>query len=209
MEGKRTVIIGGNWKSNGTVQSCTDLVNNVLNKAEYDHSKVQVLVAPIAIHIAGVKSQVKENIIVSSQNMSATGNGAFTGEISGEQLLDFGLQWTILGHSERRTLFGETNEIIGKKVARAQELGLNAIVCCGESLEQREGGTTNDHLKGQMDAIKDHVKDWSKIVIAYEPIWAIGTGKTATPQIAEETHAYLRSWFKENVSEDVANSLRI
>ena len=209
MEGKRTVIIGGNWKSNGTVQSSTDLVNNVLNKAEFDASKVQVLAAPIALHIGTVKAIANENIIVSAQDMSATGNGAFTGEISGEALLDFGLKWTILGHSERRTLFGDTNEVVAKKAARAQDLGISAIICCGESLEQREGGTTNDHLKNQLDAVKGSIKDWSSVVIAYEPIWAIGTGKTATPEIAEETHAYIRSWFKENVSEEVANGIRI
>ena len=141
--------------------------------------------------------------------MSLTGNGAFTGEISGEQLNDFEIGTVILGHSERRQHFGETNELVATKVGRAQELGLTACVCIGESLEQREGGTTNDHLKGQLDAIKSSIKDWSKVILAYEPIWAIGTGKVASPEIAEATHVYIRSWLAENVSEEVSQSVRI
>ena len=141
--------------------------------------------------------------------MSSTGNGAFTGEISGEQLLDFDVQWVLIGHSERRTLYNETNEVVASKVAKAQALGLNSILCLGESLEQREAEQTNDHLKAQLDSVKDSVKDWSKIVLAYEPIWAIGTGKTATPEIAEETHAYIRQWATEALGEETANALRI
>ena len=120
--------------------------------------------------------------------MNSAGNGAFTGEISGEQLLDFDVRWVIIGHSERRNLFGEDDALVSQKVARAQELGLNAIACIGEHLEQREDGTTNEVLAVQLQAIKDAVTDWSSVVIAYEPVWAIGTGKTATPEIAEETH---------------------
>ena len=106
---QRKMILGGNWKSNGTVQSIKDLVNNVLNKAEFDSEKIDVIVAPISIHIASVKALLKENVKVAAQNMSATGNGAFTGEISGEQLQDFDVQWVIIGHSERRHVFGETD----------------------------------------------------------------------------------------------------
>ena len=210
MEGvQRQFIIGGNWKCNGTVQSVKDLVKDVLNKAEFSADKLEVVVAPISIHIASVKALLNENIKVAAQNMSQTGNGAFTGEISGEQLKDFEIQWVILGHSERRTVFGETNETVAAKLARAQSLGLKSIVCLGESLEQREAGETNDHLKNQLNAIKSSVKDWSAVVLAYEPIWAIGTGKTATPDMAEETHSYIRQWLTENTSEEIANSVRI
>jgi len=191
------------------VQSIKDLVRDVLNKSEFSADKLEVVVAPISIHIASVKALLNENIKVAAQNMSQTGNGAFTGEISGEQLKDFEIEWVILGHSERRTHYNETNEIVAAKVARAQQLGLNAMVCLGESLEQREDGSTNDHLKTQLDAIKPSVTDWSKIVLAYEPIWAIGTGKTATPEIAEETHQYIRSWLHDNISEEVAAATRI
>ena len=111
MEGtQRKYIIGGNWKCNGTVQFIKDFVGDVLNKAEFNQDRLEVVIAPISIHIASVKALLKDTIKVSAQNMSTTGNGAFTGEISGEQLKDFDIQWIIIGHSERRTLFNETNE---------------------------------------------------------------------------------------------------
>ena len=180
----RKYIIGGNWKCNGTLQSVKDLIKGVLNMAEFDQAKLDVVVAPVSIHIASVKALLNDNIKVACQNVSQTGKGAFTGEISCEQLKDFDVDWVIIGHSERRTLYGETDQIVATKTAQAQETGLNAIVCIGELLEQRENGTTNDVLKTQLSAFKDSVKDWSRVVIAYEPVWAIGTGKTASPEIA-------------------------
>jgi len=206
---QRKLIIGGNWKCNGTIESTNKLIGEVLNKAEFDQTKVEVVVAPISLHVGTVKALVNPAVKVALQNMSASDKGAFTGEISGEQATDFGLEWVIIGHSERRTLFGETDAMVAAKVSKAQSHGLNAMVCCGESLEVREAGTTNDFLKGQLDALKDSICDWSKIVLAYEPIWAIGTGKTATPDIAESTCAYIRSWVAENISAEVAQAVRI
>lgn len=191
------------------MESTNKLVGEVLNQAQFDESKVEVVVAPISIHVGTVKALANPNIKVALQNMSASDKGAFTGEVSGDQAVDFGLEWVIIGHSERRTLFGETDEIVAAKVSKAQTYGLNAIVCCGESLEIREAGTTNDFLKGQLDAVKDSICDWTKIVIAYEPIWAIGTGKTATPEIAEAACAFIRSWVSENISPEVAQGVRI
>lgn len=205
----RKIIVGGNWKCNMTLATAKDLCENVLNKVDFDTSKVGVVVAPVSIHIGSVTALLNDKIKVSAQNVSATGKGAYTGEVSCEQLKDFGIAWTLIGHSERRTLYGETDAVVAAKVALAQELGLNTIVCIGELLEQREAGTTNDVLKTQLDGFKDVVKDWSTVVIAYEPVWAIGTGKTATPEIAQETHAYIRSWLKDNVSEAVAGSTTI
>merc|ERR1712153_14567 len=124
---QRKYIIGGNWKCNGTVQSIKDLVGDVLNKAEFDSNRLEVVVAPISIHIASVKALLKDSIKVAAQNMSTTGNGAFTGEISGEQLRDFDVEWVLIGHSERRTLFNESNETVAAKVVKAQDIGLNAI----------------------------------------------------------------------------------
>ena len=141
--------------------------------------------------------------------MSATGTGAFTGEVSANQIVDLNIPWVIIGHSERRSLYGETDDVVAKKVQAAQDIGLKSMVCIGETLAEREAGTTNKKLKTQLDAFKGSVKDWSRIVIAYEPIWAIGTGKTATPEIAEETHVYIRSWLKENISQEVSDSVRI
>ena len=209
MESSRKFVIGGNWKSNGNLASNTALVNDVLNKAEIDESRLEVVVAPIAIHIATVKSALNPSIKVACQNISATDCGAFTGEITAMQLKDFEIEWCIIGHSERRSLYGETDKVVAEKVTKAQANGLNAMVCVGEMLEQRENGTTNDVCKAQLDAFKDSVTDWSKIVIAYEPVWAIGTGKTATPEIAEETCGYIRQWVGENVSPEVALQIRI
>ena len=124
---------------------------------------------------------INPSVKVACQNISTQGFGAYTGETSAQHVKDFGLEWVIIGHSERRTLYGETDEIVASKIKCALAQDLNAMVCVGEMLEEREKGTTNDVLKVQLDAIKDSVTDWSKIVIAYEPVWAIGTGKTATP----------------------------
>jgi len=205
----RKMIVAGNWKSNGTVQSIRDLVNTVLNKSEFDGEKVEVVVAPISIHIASVKALLNDKIKVGCQNISATGNGAFTGEISAEQLKDFDVQWVIIGHSERRGVFGETDEQVAAKVLKAQSQGLNAMVCVGETNEQREAGECFEVLKTQLSAFIKSIENWSKIVIAYEPVWAIGTGKVATPEIAQEVCSFIRNFVKENVSEEVANALRI
>jgi len=136
-------------------------------------------------------------------------NGAFTGEISAEQLKNQGVHWVIIGHSERRSLFGETDEIMSHKVAKAQERGLKSIICIGELLEERESGKTNDVLRTQLEAIKPAITDWDTVVIAYEPVWAIGTGKVASPKQAQETHCFIRNWVFDNVGAAVAGKLRI
>jgi len=118
-----------------------------LNKANYDTSKIDVMVAPISIHIASVKALLKENIKVCAQNMSATGNGAYTGEISAEQLKDFDVQWVLIGHSERRNTFGETDAQVAARLAKAQSVGLMSLVCVGEHLDMREAGETNTVIK--------------------------------------------------------------
>ena len=209
MDTGRKYVIGGNFKSNGDLNSIKQLINETMNKLAFNENQVEVFVAPTSIHIASVKALINQNISVAAQNMSLTGNGAFTGEISGEMLADFDVKTVLVGHSERRSLYGETNEQVAGKVKRAQDLGIKAVVCIGETLEQREGGTTNDVLKEQLDAIKSSITDWSKIVLAYEPVWAIGTGKTATPEIAEETHKFIRQWLNQNCGEAIANSIRI
>eukprot|EP01127_Copromyxa_protea_P008021 TRINITY_DN1826_c0_g1_i1.p1 TRINITY_DN1826_c0_g1~~TRINITY_DN1826_c0_g1_i1.p1 ORF type:complete len:168 (-),score=38.69 TRINITY_DN1826_c0_g1_i1:37-540(-) len=121
---------------------------------------------------------------------------------------DLGLEWVILGHSERRSIFGESNELIGQKTEAALKVGLNVVFCVGESLEQRETDKTDEIVQAQLQPLVGKV-DWSKIVIAYEPVWAIGTGKVATPEQAQDTHNSIRKWLQENVSEEVAASTRI
>ena len=158
---KRKYIIGGNWKCNGTLSSINTLVNDTLNKAEFDTGKVEVVVAPVSIHIATVKALVKDTVKVAAQNMSQTGKGAFTGEISGDQLKDFDVNWVIIGHSERRHLYEESDAIVAEKAAKAQEIGLNSIICIGEQLAEREAGTTNKVLETQLNGFKASIKDWS------------------------------------------------
>lgn len=206
---QRKFIIGGNWKCNGSVDSIRSLCTDTLNTLEFDTERVEVVVAPIALHIASAKAMLNSNVLVAAQNIGGSGNGAFTGEISAEQVKDFGLEWTLVGHSERRKLNGETDEMVAAKTARAQANGLKVILCIGETLEQREAGQTNDVIKTQLDAVKSSVASWANLVIAYEPVWAIGTGKTATPAIAQDAHAYVRSWLSENVSAEVAAATRI
>merc|ERR1712098_580818 len=148
-------------------------------------------------------------VSVAAQNCYKANKGAFTGELAPAMILDCGAQWVILGHSERRNVFGETDELIGEKVGFALESGLKVIQCIGEKLEEREAGKTTEVCFRQLSAMLPHIKDWSRVVLAYEPVWAIGTGKTATPAQAQEVHAQLRQWLRDNVSADVAQSTRI
>merc|ERR1719215_2166697 len=157
-----------------------------------------------------VKEQLDaQGIIVATQNVSATGFGAFTGELAAEHLEDCGIAWTLIGHSERRKLYGETDADTAKKVEKCQEKGIKVIFCIGESLEEREAGKTDEVNKRQLSAVLSAIKDWDSIVIAYEPVWAIGTGKVATPEQAQDAHAAIRAYLKEAVSADVADKVRI
>lgn len=171
---------------------------------------MEMVIAPIAAHIPTVQSLLtNKHVKIAAQDMSSTGTGAFTGEMSGEQLMDLGVDYVILGHSERRKHFGESNESVASKIAKAQEIGLKAIVCIGEQLADREAEKTNEVIFTQLESIKKAIKDWSKIVIAYEPVWAIGTGKNAEPEDAEDTMFRIRQWIAENVNDAVADKLQI
>lgn len=200
--------IGGNWKCNGTLSSISDL-GKALNESAHDTSKVDVVICPSPIQMAHTRSVLNEKFIVASQNVSKSGNGAFTGETAAVMLKDAGYEWTLIGHSERRQYYGETDAVVADKVAICQETGLFTAVCIGEMLPERESGKTNDVIKTQMEAFIPKVADWSKVVVAYEPVWAIGTGKVATPQQAQDAHAFIRGLLKEKVSSEVADSVRI
>ena len=157
-----------------------------------------------------MKAQLDDKkAVVAAQNISEFPNGAYTGEVSAEMLKDFGIKWTIIGHSERRTYFHESDEVVAKKVTLALEQELSVILCIGERLEEREAEQTNEVIAKQLAGAKDSISDWKKIVVAYEPVWAIGTGKVATPEQAQEAHAFIRDWIKTNVSEEVANATRL
>ncbi|XP_063041542.1 triosephosphate isomerase A [Engraulis encrasicolus] len=203
----RQFFVGGNWKMNGDKKSLGDLITTLNTAALNDQTEV-VCGAP-TIYLDFARSNLDARIGVAAQNCYKVAKGAFTGEISPAMMKDCGIDWVILGHSERRHVFGESDELIGQKVAHALENDLGVIACIGEKLEEREAGTTEKVVFEQTQVIADNVKDWSKVVLAYEPVWAIGTGVTASPQQAQEVHEKLRQWMRENVSESVADSVRI
>ncbi|XP_030523116.1 triosephosphate isomerase, chloroplastic [Rhodamnia argentea] len=207
MAGTGKFFVGGNWKCNGTKDSITKLVSD-LNSATLEPD-VDVIVAPPFVYIDQVKNSITPRIEIASQNSWTGKGGAFTGEISVEQLKDIGCKWVILGHSERRHVIGEDDQFIGKKAAYALSEGLGVIACIGELLQEREAGKTFDVCFQQLKAYADAVPSWDNIVIAYEPVWAIGTGKVATPQQAQEVHVACRDWLKKNVSAEVASKTRI
>ncbi|KAG5980910.1 triosephosphate isomerase [Claviceps digitariae] len=202
----RKFFVGGNFKMNGSVSSIKEIVKN-LNDATLD-AEVEVVVSPPAIYLQLVRDTLRSNIGVAAQNVFDKPNGAFTGEISVSQLKDSNINWVILGHSERRTILKESDEVVASKTKYATENGVSVIWCCGESLEEREAGKTVAVVTKQLEALKAQINDWSKIVIAYEPIWAIGTGKVATTEQAQEVHKAIRGWLK-SVSDKVADETRI
>ncbi|XP_055136834.2 triosephosphate isomerase isoform X1 [Symphalangus syndactylus] len=207
MAPSRKFFVGGNWKMNGRKQSLGELIGT-LNAAKVP-ADTEVVCAPPTAYIDFARQKLDPKIAVAAQNCYKVTNGAFTGEISPGMIKDCGATWVVLGHSERRHVFGESDELIGQKVAHALAEGLGVIACIGEKLDEREAGITEKVVFEQTKVIADNVKDWSKVVLAYEPVWAIGTGKTATPQQAQEVHEKLRGWLKSNVSDAVAQSTRI
>ncbi|KAL6963750.1 Triosephosphate isomerase, cytosolic [Sarracenia purpurea var. burkii] len=207
MAGSGKFFVGGNWKCNGTQESISKLVSD-LNSVKLEPD-VDVVVAPPFVYINQVKNTLTDRIEIAAQNSWIGKGGAFTGEISVEQLKDIGCTWVILGHSERRHVIGEDDQFIGKKAAYALSQALGVIACIGELLKEREEGKTFDVCFRQMKAFADTIPSWDNVVIAYEPVWAIGTGKVATPQQAQEVHVAVRDWLKKNVSTEVASKTRI
>jgi triosephosphate isomerase len=180
----RQYVIGGNWKSNGDIDFATKHITNTLNKVKFDKKKVEVVIAPTDIHLTTVKSMVNREIKVASQDVSQYERGAYTGNVTADQLTDIGIKWTLTGHSERRSLFGETDQDVAIKTKIAIDNGMNVMLCIGEQLEERETGKTDEVNARQLQAVADKISEgeWGGVVIAYEPVWAIGTGKVATPE---------------------------
>uniref|UniRef100_A0A6A7GE28 Triosephosphate isomerase n=1 Tax=Hirondellea gigas TaxID=1518452 RepID=A0A6A7GE28_9CRUS len=204
----RSSFVGGNWKCNGTCNSVSSLTQS-LSTTTSNIVGAEVVVAPSTLHLPFVFKNIRGPIQVCAQNISSTGSGAFTGEISAEMLHDFGIRWVILGHSERRKFYHESDELIGEKVRYALLKKLSVIACVGESLEERKNDETTNVVTRQLKAISDNVSDWSRVVIAYEPVWAIGTGEVATPEQAQTVHETLREWISKEVSSSVAEDVRI
>jgi len=172
-------------------------------------TNTEIVVAPPSCYLQFSKDRLPSNVEVAAQNCYTEKAGAFTGEISPLMLKDLGVNWVITGHSERRHVLGENDEVVSNKTKFVLDCGLSVIPCIGEKLEEREANQTMAVCNKQMKALASKISDWSKVVIAYEPVWAIGTGKTATPEQAQEVHQQLRQWLTENVSAEVSRKTRI
>ena len=208
----RNNIVAGNWKMNNDATQTTALIND-LNKALEEVSvNCRVLISPTSINLTSAVALTQDSVIeVAAQNMHQAKNGAFTGEISAAMLNDVGVKSVILGHSERRTYFGEDDQILTEKVASALENKLEIIFCFGESLQDRK---SENHFKVVESQLKNVVlslsaSSWKHIVLAYEPVWAIGTGETASPEQAQEMHAYIRSLLVSTYGLTVAENVSI
>jgi len=211
----RKTLIAGNWKMHGNLASIESLVNGI--KRQLDNNwQSDVLVCPPSLYIDKTIQLAQDSkISVGGQNLSEQEQGAFTGEISGDMLKDLGANYVLVGHSERRSLYNESNVLVAEKFAKALEKGLVPVLCVGETLEQRENGTTMEVVKGQIDAVLDFYQDKAtgleklgQGVIAYEPVWAIGTGVTASPEQAQETHAEIRRYLS-TMNQSVAEKVQI
>ena len=206
----RRKIVAGNWKMNMTPSQAVKLVEELKPLVQSDD--VDVVYCVPAIDIVPVVEAVKgTNVEVGAENLYIEDSGAYTGEISADMLVDAGVKYVVIGHSERREYFGETDEFLNKKVKKAIEKGLTPILCCGETLEQREMGVTMDWIRLQIksDLAGVAASDVANLVIAYEPIWAIGTGKTATSDQAEEVCAGIRECIAEMYDAATAEAVRI
>jgi len=203
----RKFFVGGNWKMNGTKASIEEIAKWMAAGPLDPNCEVVVGVPGCFLEFA--RKTLPAGVGVAAQNCYKAEKGAFTGELAPAMVLDCGAEWVILGHSERRNVFGEADALIGEKVGFALKSGLKVIPCIGEKLEEREAGKTTDVCFAQLSAMLPHISDWSKVVLAYEPVWAIGTGKTATPEQAQEVHAAIRAWLSEKVSPEVGASTRI
>jgi len=188
----RTTLIAGNWKMNGSLQSVIELVEAI--KAG-DVNNAQLAVCPPAIYLMKVGGMLEgSRIALGAQNVCDQESGAFTGEIAASMLKECGCQYAIVGHSERRALYQETDELVARRFAMALSSGITPILCIGESLDERESGDTEVVVSRQLDAVIESqgISAIAQCVIAYEPVWAIGTGKVATPEQAQAVHRYLR-----------------
>lgn len=211
MNAKRRPILAGNWKMNMTATQARELASKLIPLVASVKDR-DIVLGPPFTSLSAVAETIKgTNISLSAQNLHWEDKGAFTGEISAEMLLDLGCRYVIIGHSERRQYFGETDETVNKKVKQTLKKGLLPILCVGETLAEREAGKLNDIISRQVTVgLKDiPASDMQKVVIAYEPVWAIGTGKTATPEQANEVHALIRQQVKTLYSAGIAEGLRI
>lgn len=205
----RHVLVIGNWKMNGNAQSIDALLDGLKSGCDsINGENVKLGVCPPAVYIERSVAKLNGTAIqVGAQNLCGESiEGAYTGEVSGQMLTDVGCHFVLCGHSERREYYSETNEVVAKKTAMALKLGLTPVLCVGETLAQRESGDAIDVIQSQLNAVETEIGDQlANIVIAYEPVWAIGTGLTATPEQAQEVHLAIREWLRSKVSESADN----
>lgn len=207
----RKPIIAANWKMNKTIDDALEYAKEFKDLVA-DVTDVDIVIGPVFTALAAVSEKIEDtNIGLAAQDMYWEESGAFTGEISPVMLKDVGCDYVIIGHSERRQYFGETNETVNKKIKVAHEYGLLPIVCVGEKLEEREAGNMKDVIEDQVRNGLNGLSEEQmlKTVLAYEPIWAIGTGETATPEQAQEVHSFIREILTDMFSSDVASQVRI
>lgn len=207
----RRPLMAGNWKMNKTNTEAVLMVNALKEKVK-DVDDVDIMIAPPFTSLAVISELIKDtDIELGAQNLHFEKSGAYTGEVSAAMLADTGCKWVIIGHSERRQYFGCTNEIVNKKIRAAVAGGLKPVVCIGETLQERENNRTFDVLKQQLsEGVKDLTdQQQGSLTIAYEPVWAIGTGRTATPDQAEDAHKYIRNMLSDMYGGDFAQTIRI
>jgi triosephosphate isomerase len=208
----RKNIVAGNWKMNKNAEETQQLIEELKTSLDGINPNGRVIITPTFVNLSSAVSATKESIIeVAAQNIHQAASGAFTGEISADMLMSVGVNTVILGHSERRTYFGEDDTLLKEKVSTALEKGMEVIFCFGELLEDRKA---NNHFNVVESQLKNVLFDldadaWKHIVLAYEPVWAIGTGETASPEQAQEMHAFIRNLISEAYGEPVANEVSI
>ena len=206
----RTKIVAGNWKMNKNLEETEALLGELA--AKLPDTDAEVIVAPTFVNLATAVNQLSQSVIqVAAQNMHFAENGAFTGEISADMLLNIDVKTVLIGHSERRSLFGETDELLAKKVQTALAKNMTIIFCFGEELEDRKSGNhfkiVESQLKNALFGLAE--ASWQQIVLAYEPVWAIGTGETASPEQAQEMHAFIRKTISEAFNNTIADGVSI
>lgn len=207
----RKKIVAGNWKMHKNAEQTEDLLNELIEKTPTD-TDVQVIVAPTFINLASAVDHLEfTNIAVAAQNVHQAESGAFTGEISADMLKSVGVNIVILGHSERRAIFNESDALIANKVSTALTHEMTVIFCFGEELKDRQSKNHFNVVENQLRDGLFHIeaKDWANIVLAYEPVWAIGTGETASPEQVQEMHEFIRETVRKNFGNDIADNISI
>jgi triosephosphate isomerase len=206
----RKYLVAGNWKMNGSLKANAELLSGIAAKAG-EVPGVELLVCPTAVHLESVGKSLPAGVALGAQNLSEqTKAGAFTGEILGSMLTELGVRYVLVGHSERRSLYGESDVRVAEKFKAAQAQNLIPVLCIGETLEERESNQTESVLTRQLKAViePNGIDSFANAVIAYEPVWAIGTGKTASPEQAQQAHAFIRGLLsKQNAT--IAGSIRL